>query len=138
VEVLKNGASVSTADARSFLLGVRNSGAGSVRPRPPCRSYDGTPVGYIIMLVGSFLGPPMPVIHVMGGVFRGEIAKVQRSLLVRPDASRARRDCDVFRHPLGARTVGACNGASPVVEEPQPDASPSRGAADRLHRSKGE
>ena len=50
--------------------------------------------GYIIMLVGSLIGLGMPVIHVMGagGVFRGQIRQVQPSLLVRLDASRARRD----------------------------------------------
>jgi hypothetical protein len=39
--------------------------------------------------------------------------QVQRSLLVRLDASRARRNCDVLPHPLGARTVEPATGASP-------------------------
>ncbi len=92
--------------------------------------------GYIIMLVGSLLASGMPVIHVMGagGVFRGQIAKcdgsgrrfsrpdrqVQPSLLVRLDASRARRDWDLLPHPLGARTVEPATGPAPVVEEPEP------------------
>src|SRR6266704_3513016 len=44
--------------------------------------------------------------------------QVQRSLLVRLDASRARRNCDVLPHPLGARTVEPATGPAPVVEEP--------------------
>src|SRR6266478_3698226 len=73
--------------------------------------------GYIIMLVGSLLASGMPVIHVMGagGVFRGQIAK--SSLLVRLDASRARRDWDVLPHPLGTRTVEPAMGPVPVVRQ---------------------
>jgi len=63
--------------------------------------------GYIIMLVGSLLASRPD-------------RQVQPSLLVRLDASRARRDWDLLPHPLGARTVEPATGPAPVVEEPEP------------------
>src|SRR6266478_3822510 len=85
--------------------------------------------GYIIMLVGSLLASGMPVIHVMGagGVFRGQIAK--SSLLVRLDASRARRDWDVLPHPLGTRTVEPAMGPVPVVQQPEHEKARRAGLA---------
>ena len=71
--------------------------------------------GYIIMLVGSLLASGMPVIHVMGagGVFSRPDRQVQPSLLVRLDASRARRGWDALAHSLGARTVEPATGPAP-------------------------
>jgi hypothetical protein len=88
--------------------------------------------GYIIMLVGSLLAMGMPVIHVMGagGVFRGAIAN-QPSLLVRLDASRARRDWDVLPHPLGARTLEPATGPAPVVQQVRTWKGPPHGGGDR-------
>ena len=76
--------------------------------------------GHIIMLVGSLIGLGMPVIHVMGAGrrFSRPDRQVQPSLLVRLDAARDGRDCDVLPHPLGARTVEPATGPAPVVEEP--------------------
>src|SRR5439155_18558487 len=78
--------------------------------------------GYIIMLVGS----PPGVGHARnprdgrGRRFSRPDRQVQPSLLVRLDASRARRDWDLLPHPLGARTVEPATGPAPVVEEPEP------------------
>jgi len=69
--------------------------------------------GYIIMLVGSLLALGMPV------------------LLVRLDASRARRDWDVLPHPLGARTLEPAAGPAPVVQQVRTWKGPSHGGGDR-------
>jgi len=58
--------------------------------------------GYVIILLGSLLGLAVPVLHMMGKGVGGEIAKVQRSLLLRLDDHRARRDRALLRH-LSAR-----------------------------------
>ena len=60
--------------------------------------------GYVIMLLGALIALFLPVIHVMGAGrrFSRRDRQVERSVLVRLDASRPRRDGDVFRHSLGA------------------------------------
>ena len=76
--------------------------------------------GYIIMLVGS----PPGVGHARhprdgrGRRFSRPDRQVQPSLLVRLDASRARRDWDLLPHPLGARTVEPATGPAPVAQQP--------------------
>src|SRR6202035_5361183 len=59
--------------------------------------------GYVIILLGSIIwsGHPHPPHDGEGSRCR----QVHRSLLLRLDAPRARRDRDLLRHPLGARTV---------------------------------
>ena len=62
--------------------------------------------GYIIILLGSLLAigrPRHP--HEGGGCWRAGRQGPQRSLLLRLDAHRARRDRALLRHPLSARTV---------------------------------
>jgi hypothetical protein len=78
--------------------------------------------GHIIMLIGSLLALGMPC-HPRDGSgrrFSRRDRQVQPSLLVRLDASRARRDWDVLPHPLGARTVEPAMGPVPVVQQPEP------------------
>ncbi len=43
--------------------------------------------------------------------------QLQRSLFLGLDAHRARRDRDLLRHPLGARTVEPAKGSVPVVQQ---------------------
>src|SRR5438094_6711259 len=61
--------------------------------------------GYVIIFLGSLLGLGVPVIHKMGKGCRcpRPHRQVQRSLFLRLDAHRDRRDRALLRHPLGAR-----------------------------------
>jgi hypothetical protein len=73
--------------------------------------------GHVIMLLGALLSLAVPVLHMTGkGVgVGGPIAKSQRSLLLRLDAHRDRRDVAILRHPLRARPVEPAAGPVPVV-----------------------
>ena len=73
--------------------------------------------GYFILLRGSILGSAVPVVHMMGGgTCRRQDRQLQRSLFLGLDAHRARRDRELLRHPLGARTVEPAAGPVPVVQ----------------------
>ena len=69
--------------------------------------------GYVIILLGSLLALGIPVIHMKGAGVGAAGRQVQRSLLLRLDTPRARRDRALLRHPLGARTVEPAMG--PVI-----------------------
>src|SRR5207302_4912754 len=72
--------------------------------------------GYVIILLGSLLALGIPVIHMKRAGVGAQVAKApQRSLLLRLDDDRARRDRALLRHPLGARTVEPAMGPVPVV-----------------------
>ena len=73
--------------------------------------------GYVIVLLGSLLGTGVPIIHFRGsgGRCRRRDRQVQRRLLLRMDAHRARCDVDVLPCPLGARTVAPEAGPASVA-----------------------
>ena len=74
--------------------------------------------GYVIMLLVGLFAAAMPVIH-MRGAHYGEIARVQRRLLLRLDALGARRARGLHLHPLGARTVELQTAPTAVVHQPK-------------------
>jgi hypothetical protein len=74
--------------------------------------------GYVIILLGSVGGSGVPVVHMMGaGLVGGEIANSSGVLFLGLDTHRARRDRDLLRHPLGARTMEPAMGSVAVVQQ---------------------
>ena len=69
--------------------------------------------GYVIILLGSlpWVGRPRRSHDGEGCRRRRQHRQVQRSLLLCLDTARARRDCALLRHPLGARVMGATDTA---------------------------